>query len=174
MWLFSCKAQQPLPLNTPLLDIPANAYVKDTNNELPLYTGTYKSIYQGNEITLYITFVANKFRKSSNKSFYRDALVIKYVVKNSNGQILQDTQNLNVPDIELYSTGTWPSKNIVEFFYTGTHCLVGWGGVELKKISPTQISWSYIQEESVRKDCPPGTDTTVYLPAVDNLIFTKQ
>lgn len=32
-----------------------------------------------------------------------DALVIKYIVKNSSGAILQDTQNNNIPNIELYS-----------------------------------------------------------------------
>lgn len=171
--LISCKAQT-LPLNTLMENIPNNAYVKDLNNELTPYIGTYKAIYNGNEITLFITKESNKITKRLNKTFYRDALVIKYIVKNSSGKILQDTKNLEIPDIELFSTGTWPAKNIVEFYYSGTYCNVGWGDINLSKINATQISWEYRPDSIVLENCPPATDKTVYLPVTKNLIFTKQ
>ena len=88
----SCKAQ--LPLNTLMENIPANAHVKDLNNELDPYIGIYKASYQGREITLYITKVENKMEKSVDKTYFLDALVIKYIVKNSSGVVLQDTQNI--------------------------------------------------------------------------------
>ncbi|MBW8358616.1 MAG: hypothetical protein K0M63_02300 [Weeksellaceae bacterium] len=173
MFCISCKAQT-LPLNTPLWDIPANSYVKDLNNELLPYVGTYKATYQGHEITLFITKTDNMLVKSAKKNFFQDALVVKYIVKNSIGIILQDTQNINNLNIKFYSFGTDPTKNIVDFSYSGTNCNVGGGLVYLKRINATQLSWDYQPQEGGDDNCPPGTDTTVYLPDVDNLIFTKQ
>ncbi|WP_336963874.1 DUF6705 family protein [Chryseobacterium contaminans] len=173
--LVACKAQT-LPLNTSLVDIPNNAYIKDTNNELIPYVGTYKANFNGNEIILYISKEDNKLEKRSTKQFYRDALVIKYLVKNSSGTILQDTQNNNVYNIELYSISTRPDQNMVHFFYSGTNCSVGWGRIMLKKISPTQLSWEYRPDDIVTtaSKCPPTLDTKIYLPETKDLIFTKQ
>ncbi|PVV53402.1 hypothetical protein, partial [Chryseobacterium sp. HMWF035] len=46
---------QTLPINTILRNIPQGSYVKDLNHELDPYIGIYKSNFEGNEITLYIT-----------------------------------------------------------------------------------------------------------------------
>jgi len=169
----SCKAQT-FPLNTLMDDIPQNAYVKDFNNELRPYIGIYKAVHDGNEITLYITKEENKLTKRANKQFYRDALVVKYIVKNSAGVVLQDTYNFNNPNIRFYSIGTTPLKNRVDFIYSGTNCNVGWGDIYLSKINATQISWDYRPDSMLTDKCPPGTDINIYLPVVDNLIFTKQ
>ncbi|MFP3831476.1 DUF6705 family protein [Chryseobacterium sp. SIMBA_028] len=173
--VFSCKAQT-LPLNTALNAIPANAYVKDLNNELTPYIGTYKGNFQNKEITLIITKKDDKLEVRSTKQFHRDALVIKYIVKNSLGNILQDTQNNAIPKIELYSIATRPLNNSVIFYYSGTNCRVGWGDIFLKKISNTQISWEYRPDNIIIDDktCPPGTDINIYLPETKDLIFTKQ
>ena len=108
LWTVNYNAQQVLPLNTFLENIPANAHVKDLNNELNPYVGTYKANFEGNEVTLFITKVEDKLEKSTNKNYYMDALVIQYIVKNSNGIILQDSQS--TPNIELYSIGSKPAK----------------------------------------------------------------
>ena len=172
--LISYKAQI-LPLNTPFLDIPNGAYVKDTNNELNPYIGTYKTNFEGKEITLFITKQENKLEKSTGKTYYMDALIVKYIVKNNLGVILQDTQNQNIQDIKLYSINTRPYENSVILYYSGTNCGVGWGKVTLKKLNSTQLSWAYYPNStSVRDDCPANADKTVYLPETDNLIFTKQ
>lgn len=171
----SCKAQT-LPLNTLMDDIPANGNLKDLNNELLPYVGTYKANYEGNEIILYVTKIENKLEERTNKNFYRDALVVKYVVKNSSGVILQDTKNNNLANIEFYSTRTRPTLNTVIFYYSGTNCRIGWGDIFLKKINNTQISWEYRPDDIVLTtgDCPQGTDKTIYLPETKDLIFTKQ
>lgn len=172
----SCKAQT-LPLNTFTEDIPSNAYVKDLINELSPYIGIYKAIYEGKEITLYITKQENKIEKRTKKTYYFDVLHIKYTVKNiSTGLILQDTYNLNHPQIELYSLGTNSFNQTVNFYYSGTNCRVGWGRIYLKKLNSTQISWEYKPNSRVLRgsDCPGNPDLTVYLPVTKDLIFTKQ
>ncbi|SMP19196.1 DUF6705 family protein [Chryseobacterium profundimaris] len=173
-FIVSCKSQT-LPLNTILKNIPQGSYVKDLNHELDPYIGTYKANFQGNEITLFITKEENKLEKSTGKTYYLDALSVKYIVKNSSGVVLQDTQNSNVPNIELYSIATRPYENKIIFYYSGTNCGVGWGDIFLKKINTTQISWEYRPDStSVGEDCSFAADKTVYLPETDNLIFTKQ
>ena len=172
--IVSCKGQQ-YPLNTFFENVPQGAYLKDLNHELDPYIGIYKSNFEGNEITLHITKQENKLEKSTGKTYYLDVLVIKYIVRNNSGVILQDTQNSNVPNIELYSIATRPYENKIIFYYSGTNCGIGWGDVFLKKISATQISWDYNPNStSVGDDCPANADKTVYLPETDNLIFTKQ
>ncbi|AKK72126.1 DUF6705 family protein [Chryseobacterium gallinarum] len=173
--VFSCKAQQ-LPLNTSLKNIPMNAYVKDLNNELYQYTGAYKTNFQGKEIILHITKEENKLMDYGDQKFYRDALVIKYIVKNSSGTVLQDTKNNATSKIDFFSIGTKPDQNKITFSYSGTNCNVGWGKIILKKINDTQISWEYRPNDIILDDskCPPGTDINIYLPETKDLIFTKQ
>ncbi|MFL9835412.1 hypothetical protein [Chryseobacterium terrae] len=173
--LISCKAQN-LPLNTAFSTIPNGAYLKDSNNELTPYIGTYKANYKGNEITLFITKQENKLEKSAKKNYYLDALIVKYIVKTSAGTILQDTQNINLSSIELSSISTRPAQNSIVFYYSGTNCNVGWGEIILKKLNATQISWDYYPNSMLLDEatCPSGTDTTVYLPHTKNLVFTKQ
>ncbi|WP_170148968.1 DUF6705 family protein [Chryseobacterium defluvii] len=175
MSLVSCKAQT-LPLNTAFSTIPNGAYLKDTNNELAPYIGTYKANFNGNEITLYITKQENKLEESSHKNYYMDALIVKYIVKNSSGTILQDTQNNNTYNIKLYSISTRTAQNAVNLAYSGTNCNVGWGKVILKKINSNQISWEYKPNDitTTADKCPPTLDTTIYLPETKDLIFTKQ
>lgn len=172
--LVSCKAQT-LPLNTLLNDIPANAHVKDLNNELTPYVGIYKTNYQGNEITLYITKVEDKLEESANKNYFLDALVIKYTIVNSSGVILQDTKNFNSIINKISSYRIRSYDNSVLSTYNGTNCGVGWGSIRLKKLNSTQISWDYRPNSIVlRDDCPANADKKVYLPVTKDLIFTKQ
>lgn len=171
---FQCKGQQVYELNTYMKDIPQGGYVKDINNELNQFAGTYKTNYQGNEIILYITKVEHMLKERTNKSYYLDALTVRYTVKNSSGVILQDTQNDNSGD--FYSIWSAPQENAVALHYPGTNCMVGWGKVYLYKINATQISWDYRPNSSLlnEKSCPGNPDIKVYLPVTKDLIFIKQ
>ena len=66
--------------------------------------------------------------------------------------------------------------NSVILYYSGTNCGVGWGNIYLKKLNPTQISWTYYPEETIilPGKCPGNPDLTVYLPVAENVVFTKQ
>jgi len=171
----SCKSQI-YPLNADYDNVPNYSYLKDSNNELLPYLGNYKANYQGNEITLFITKEENKLVDRIDKKFYRDALVGKYIVKNTSGTVLQDTKNNTNSKIELNSIGTRLNENSVIFSYSGTNCGVGWGKIILKKINNTQISWEYLPNDMILdySRCPQGTDITIYLPETKDLIFTKQ
>lgn len=181
MTILACKAQQIYPLNTFYEDVPNYSYMKDLNNYLTPYVGTYKATYQGNEITLYITKEDKYFKDygPNDRKYYQDVLHVKYTVKKiSTGAVLQD--NLNPIDPKrnkIISIGTYElDNNSVALYYSGTNCGVGWGKITLKKVSSTQISWSYYPNDSVltNESCPGNPDITIYLPDAENLIFTKQ
>lgn len=173
--LMSFYQAQNLPLNTGFSTIPAGAHLKDTNNDFAPFVGTYVASFNGNEITLFITKQEDKLEESSHKNYYMDALIIKYIIKNSAGNVLQDTKNNNTYKIELYSIDL-PAPNTVGFLYSGTNCSVGWGEINLKKINSNQISWEYRPNDvtTTADKCPPNLDTTIYLPITKDLIFTKQ
>ena len=173
----SCKSQQTFPLNTDFDNVPQNSYLKDLNNELNAYIGIYKASFQDKEITLFITKETMKYFNALH--VYKDALSIRYIVKNPTGTILQDTQNMafqaNQYKYTIFSQGTYPNQNIVWFNYGGTNCRVGWGAIELKYLNTTQISWEYRPNNTILGyDCPANADKTVYLPVTKDLIFTKQ
>lgn len=177
--ILSCQAQE-YPLNTDHRNIPNYSYLKDLNNELDPYIGTYKTSFNSEEITIFITKESHKLIELTKNKFYRDVLLVRFIVKNSSDAILQDTKNMNFQANQkihiIYSMRTIPQIGVVTLSYGGTNCGIGSGEIILKKINSTQISWTYNPNSSLidSATCPPSTDKTVYLPVTNDLIFTKQ
>ncbi|REC63328.1 hypothetical protein DRF65_06665 [Chryseobacterium pennae] len=178
--LISCKAQQVLPLNTSDYSSPTNSYFKDLDNELSPYIGTWKSIFQNKTIILNITKEIKRPYSEWGKSFFSDVLIVKYEIKDSNGNILQTTLNNTYhPNAAIknliLSLGT-KADGQIDLLYAGGNCSVGIGDIIFKKLSSTQFSWNYYPGTTTRNDitCPPDKDYTIYLPETENLIFTKQ
>ncbi|WP_374465638.1 DUF6705 family protein [Chryseobacterium sp.] len=179
--LISCKAQQIYPLNNSELDSAINSYFKDLNNELDPFIGTWKADFQGKTITLIINKQLKRPYEVWSKNFFKDVIIVKYEVKDSNGQIYQSTLNSNFYGNNLYniilSLGTnLNSSNEVNLYYAGGNCGVGSGDIKFQKITSTQFYWSYYPGTTTRIDtlCPPNLDYHIYLPETENLIFTKQ
>jgi len=177
--ILSCKGQT-FPLRTAVENVPNLSHFKDINNELSPFVGKYSATYNGKQITLFIIQENNKLFNFIDKDIYIDVLSIKYIVKNSSGATLQDTQSMTFPAHQLrhtiYSQWAEDNGNKLLFYYGGTNCGVGWGRIELKKLNNTQISWEYRPNDIILDDskCPPGTDINIYLPEAKDLIFTKQ
>ncbi|WP_419870921.1 DUF6705 family protein [Chryseobacterium sp. CT-SW4] len=177
--LITCKAQQVYPLNADFDEVADHSYLKDLNNELTPYLGTYKATYNGNEITLVITKEDKKLIELTSKKFYQDVLHVKYTVKDiTTGTILDDNLNPTGPDKKkLESMGTNAlDNNSIDLYYSGTKCGIGWGRITLLKINDTQFKWTYYPNSSIfsGNDCPDSKSIKVYLPDTENLIFTKQ
>uniref|UniRef100_UPI0025C41373 DUF6705 family protein n=1 Tax=Chryseobacterium sp. TaxID=1871047 RepID=UPI0025C41373 len=173
--LITCKAQQVYPLNTYYEDVPDYSYMKDLNNELIPYVGTYKAIHNGNEIILIITKEDKKLQEILNKKFYEDVLHVKYTVKDiATGTILDDNLNPTSSDKkEIESMGTNVlDNNSLSLSYDGTKCGIGWGKIILKKINNIQFTWDYRPNSRVfsGNDCPDSKNIKVYLPYTKNLI----
>ncbi|WP_419868301.1 DUF6705 family protein [Chryseobacterium sp. CT-SW4] len=177
--LITFKAQQVYQLNTFFDDVPDYSYMKDLNNELSLYVGNYKAIYEGNEITLFITKEDKRFNELLDKKYYMDILIVKYTVRNvATGTVLDDNLNpINPKRDRIISMGTNPpDNNSIDLYYTGTKCGIGWGRITLLKINDTQIKWAYYPDSRLfsGNDCPDSKNIKIYLPVTKNLIFTEQ
>ncbi|HBV13799.1 DUF6705 family protein [Chryseobacterium carnipullorum] len=83
----SCNAQI-YPLDTSPSDIPNNAYIKDTNNELDKYVGLWKGIWSGK--TLYLELKKVKTSSSipgDTHPYYKDRIIGERKVIGSNGTV---------------------------------------------------------------------------------------
>lgn len=86
-------AQSPiLPLNTPYEQITNNAYLKDTQNQLTPFVGTWN--YQQGNIKVTIKFQKVMQYQDSSKKYYYDRLKANYKVE-KNGVVVYN--NLNQP-----------------------------------------------------------------------------
>ena len=86
----------------------------------------------------------NKLEKSTNKNYFLDALIIKYIVKDINGNILKDTQNMSIQTDSISSLWVRSYDNSVILYYSGTNCGVGWGNIYLKKLNSTPVSYTHL------------------------------
>lgn len=177
----SCKAQQIVPLDTYPTYIQNNDYLKDLNNELDFFIGTYQTNYQGNTYTLYITKIIKKPIGGGTVNYFQDVLSMRYTIEDSSGQIIEDTQNMNFTpnqrDFTIYSLSNLDSAKFVAFSYGGIGCNIGSGRILLQHKGGHQFSFKYRPEELpyYPTNCPNLNNDDIKLPAiVDEIIFTKQ
>jgi len=100
IFAISCKAQDVYPLKTLYTELPNYVYLKDTNNELSAFTGTYTANYEGKSISLFITKHNKKLLDRINL-FYKDILNVNYMIKDSNGNVLIDSRTVNFSSNQL-------------------------------------------------------------------------
>lgn len=173
----SCTAQNNiLPLNTSVFNSPQNSYLKDLNNELLLFVGTWEANFQNKTVKLIVEKHEQVPVTIFDKSFFTDQLLVRYEIK-ENGIIKESTITNNFqnsPKFKIESTTTENGK--INLVYSGGNCSVGIGRVIFQKIDATHFYWSYFPGSTTRNDnnCPPNVDYTIYLPQTSNLIFTKQ
>lgn len=177
--IISCKSQQVLPLNNSVINSPVNSYLKDLGNELDFYVGTWKANFQDKIITLSVTKELHKPFEMLGKNYFQDQLIVRYEIKNTNGNIMQSSLSKNFDnDVKLLieSSNTEMNGSLVNLIFAGGNCSVGIGEIILKKMNTIQFSWNYYPETTRRNDitCPPSLDYNIYLPETENLVFTKQ
>jgi hypothetical protein len=172
---FSCKAQQTYPLDTDYQTVPNYSYLKDINNELVPYIGTWKAAFNDKEITIKVDKIDKYLVEYVNNKFYQDILFIRYSIKNSQGTIIKSTMNLPITAAKITSDMMFPNR-LLSFTYLGGDCGFGWGDISLKLVDATHIKWNYRPDDVILTNinCPNGADTTIYLPQTKDLVFTKQ
>lgn len=172
---FSCKAQQTYPLDTDYETVPNYSYLKDINNELVPFIGTWKATFDNKEITIKLDKVDHHYKKLGTNMYYKDVLFMRYNITNSQGTVIKSTMNLQVTQSGINSSTLFPNQ-ILSFYYIGGDCRFGWGGISLKLVDPTHLKWWYRPEGVILTNinCPNGADTTIYLPKTKDLVFIKQ
>ena len=115
-----CAAQSLAAPIKPLLTLPSNLkagdYLKDLNNVLQPYVGTWEGTANNKKYTFVITKFTKKYQAFGN--YYLDELKLKFRVTNlSTGVILYD--NLDAVSYEQYTIyAASPSRGMLACFFT--------------------------------------------------------
>jgi len=175
LFTFSCKSQT-YPLRT-YTDIPDNSYLKDVNNELPNYVGTWKTMWNNKTIYIYISEEINKYNSSLN--IYMDYLIIKFKVTDVTGIILFDNTNLSNDDAKIFGSNFKGGTDKYSLGYSDDDLCGKWGFIQINftDSTKTQLKWSYSEQENwLEPDCfyynYPLNQRPEPLP--NNAIFIKQ
>lgn len=126
--------------------------MKDYNNQLDFYVGTWKASFDNKVYVLTITKQIKKMLDYRN--IYQDVLQVKYVVKTSD-EILTINSNIgadvtNASDHHaIYSFGLKKSGSLAQLYYGGTNCGIEWGVIQFTKLNTTQFSWMYSPNSSM-------------------------
>lgn len=175
----SCKSQTILPLEevknyiNSENGIPKNiTYIKDVNNILDKYVGTWKGTYYSRNYEFRILKITNKPGRITE-----DRLMMRYVISDSNGTIIEDTRAL--PDTNPYVIeGDYVDGSFYELYYSGKESLCGQRGSIIIDIQPNSnnnvMRMLFLPQQEILslKDCPNGSATQI-MP-LNNLILTKQ
>ncbi|GEC79467.1 DUF6705 family protein [Flavobacterium aquatile] len=166
--LFSCKAQVVapdsndeviIPMSNTQAEIPDNAYLKDTTNELNKYIGTWK--YQsGNES---LTIILDKFLHYDFDAYFKDILIGEYKYVDATGATIinslpdmtdsaVDPLEHNISSAVFIHKGQYPKCSecgvtefrIKSFFEDPERPMVPMA-IVFRYISPTQIKAKIVQ-----------------------------
>lgn len=108
---FLCKAQQIFPLNTKDNNLPPNSYIKDVDNQLPDFEGTWKGEWNNKIITIIFKKAKRYDTLSQKNPFYKDILYGKFQVKESTGKILFDNLSIQEKDSKIEGIFITPTGN---------------------------------------------------------------
>lgn len=181
----SCKAQI-VPLEQKESFIHANhgtpegTYFKDTNHLFDKYVGTWKGTYNNKEYTFYIT--KHTTAKETYLKSTEDEILVRYLITNPDGSIVEDTRNL--PDNDgLVMTGKkfGPKFDYYNMSYDGRESLCGQNGtLTLRPKEGNQMILYIIQQGEYLggtwlADCPQGRVASPFPHISKGLIrLTKQ
>ena len=169
----SCTAQT-YPLRT-FIDIPENAYEKDTNNELPSYEGTWKGTW--NNKTIFITFkkVTNKYNE--NLKYYKDYLIGKFKVVDNNGSVLFDNTNLTDENAKIWGGKFRKIDDKYSLIYTDPDLCYTSGNIRINftDATKTKLNWNlYLGSNMLTSDCPYYNANPFPEPLPKEIILIKQ
>ncbi|MEO6177666.1 MAG: DUF6705 family protein [Flavobacterium circumlabens] len=181
LFAISCKAQTIEPIEkaidyrTSENGIPDNTYLKDINNLLNKYVGTWKGSYEGKNYTLFIIKYTSKFDKIT-----QDILLTRYLITSSDGTVLEDTRS--VPNESPYIIeGSYFSKDLTSYAlnFTSKNSLCGNAGtlfIRTKNAANTLMSLGFEPNQIMisEETCPGFKLAELTFPRKNSIMLTKQ
>lgn len=172
----SCQAQT-YQLRTYGVEFPKDSYVKDINNELQDYTGTWKGTW--NNKNFQVTFNKIMIYKSylNERAYYNDILIGKFKVTDSNGLILFD--NTNIPNNGAKINGSGFKKNtdnyLLNYIDEEICGMSGWIYINFIDATKTKLNWRFSDmTDVITSDCPYYNANPFPEPLPKNIVLTKQ
>lgn len=94
----SCAQIYPLNTNT---DVPNDAYIKDVNDELIPYEGIWKGTWDNKTFSIEFKRIKKYLDYKENNPYYKDVLIGKFKVIDSNNLVLFDNTYLSDNDAKI-------------------------------------------------------------------------
>lgn len=173
-----CPQKTIVPLRT-WTEIPEEQcyYLKDTNNELQDYVGTWTGTWNNKTIFLQIVKITDSY--NSTFKYYKDFLIAKFKVLDSSGNILFD--NTNLPNHQAKITGGKFRKTDDKYslIYIDPDLCDTSGSIRINftDLTKTQLQWWYGQNVNwIDTDCffYGYPENKIPEPLPKNIILTKQ
>ncbi|AZA98980.1 hypothetical protein EG359_04890 [Chryseobacterium joostei] len=168
------NAQQIYSLRPTEISLDANSYEKDTNNELPFYEGTWKGNWNNKTIFITFTKLTHKYDPKFNR--YRDYLVGKFKVINSNGNVIFDNTNFTDDNSKIkgVSFRKYGDKYSLSYIDSDLCDITGGIAINFTDSSKTQLNWKLnYGSNMITNECPYyNTQIPEALPKT--IILTKQ
>lgn len=150
--IIGCNAQT-YPLRT-YHPRPENSYLKDTNNELQDYVGTWKYEWDGKITYIYLKKIEHKYETSINE--YRDVLIGRYKVTDLNGNFLFDNTNLSDENVKIQGTRFRKQDDKYDLIYSDSEMCNRNGTILLNftDSTKTKLQWKLMLDENIiDSDC---------------------
>lgn len=151
--IISCKSytqQRIVPLRT-YIDIPENAgyYMKDTNNELEAFEGTWKGNWD-NKI-IFITFKKIINKCNTTMKYNADIIIGKFKILDYSGNVLFDNTMIADDNAKIEGTGFQNTTNKYLLFYVDNDICGISGDIELAftNVIKTKMNFSYHQDTMI-------------------------
>ncbi|MBS7256494.1 DUF6705 family protein [Flavobacterium branchiicola] len=176
----SCKAQTIVPVEKmgDYLDagdgIPDNTYMKDINNLLTKYVGTWKGSYKTKNYTFYIT----KYTSTLDKVTI-DELRIRYLITSVFGTVLEDTRSVPETGPHIIK-GSYFNKDLTSYAsdFVGNNSMCGNKGTiftRIKNNTNTQMFLSFEPDHiMISEGTCPGLKLAELTFPRDGFMLTKQ
>jgi len=172
----SCKAQI-YPLRT-YSDIPANAYIKDIDNELLPFEGVWKGAWDNKTIVVYFKRVKAYFNHLENKPYYIDVLKGKFIVFDPTGNILFDNSMVADADAKIEGSRFFsiPYKRYSLNYYDPDICgLSGHILINFTDLTNTKLNWQFSDTtDIITSSCPFYNSNPFPEPLPKEIVLTKQ
>lgn len=172
--LLSCA--QIYPLNTNI-DVPNGAYIKDLNNELIPYEGTWKGIWGNKTFFLSLNKVKKYMDHKENNPYYKDILAGRFKVLDSSRNILYDNISLPDQDTKIEGLGFIKNTNRYALFYIDSDICNISGNINLNFVNASnlQLNWKFMDTtDIIDSSCQYYNSNPFPQPLPKNIILTKQ
>ncbi|AKK72384.1 hypothetical protein OK18_06820 [Chryseobacterium gallinarum] len=171
----SCKAQQVYSLRPVEVDLPENSYEKDTNNELQNYEGTWKGTWGNKSIVITLKKITHKYDADFKR--YRDYLVGKFKVLDSNNNILYDNSNLSDDNAKIKGVSFRRYGDKYSLIYVDPDLCNITGGIAINftDSTKTRLNWKLNKGRNmITTDCQYYNTTPFPQALPEEIILTKQ
>ncbi|MFC4384378.1 DUF6705 family protein [Chryseobacterium bernardetii] len=157
-------------------DLENITYVKDTNNRLDQFVGTWKGSANGKQYEIKLEKKTNYKSDPSDKTSW-DRIFGRMIVKNSSGTIIYNSMNKLLSEPGILNGDNFQTRVYVLSFVGNYSCLEsGAVFIETKLNNPNEMTLFYSQDKDglLNPEKCPNFSTFVSLLPHNKMILTKQ